>query len=91
MTIEERYLCGPMPIDADPVGVALSGGGVRAACLGLGALQVLEEQDVLGRARHVAAVSGGSYIAAAFMAARSIEGGASPPAGGGTTMEPLFT
>ncbi len=75
MTIGQRYLCGPMPIDADPVGVALSGGGVRAACLGLGSLQVLEEQDVLGRARHVAAVSGGSYIAAAFMAARSIEGG----------------
>ena len=56
------------------VGIALSGGGVRAACLGLGALQRAEELGILQRAKYVSAVSGGSYIASAFLAARAVEG-----------------
>ncbi|MFC4121015.1 hypothetical protein [Nonomuraea zeae] len=64
-----RYLSEPTGLDQ--IGIALAGGGVRAACLGLGALQVADESGLLGRARYVSAVSGGSYTAAAFMAARA--------------------
>ncbi|HZO65445.1 MAG TPA: hypothetical protein VFB74_10615 [Kribbellaceae bacterium] len=64
-----RYLGEPTGIDS--IGIALSGGGVRAACLGLGALQVAEESGVLNRARYVSAVSGGSYTAVAFLSARA--------------------
>jgi len=53
------------------IGISLSGGGVRAACLGLGALQMAEHLKVFQRARYVSAVSGGSYIATAFVAARA--------------------
>ncbi|WP_336204381.1 hypothetical protein [Nonomuraea sp. LPB2021202275-12-8] len=55
----------------DEIGIALSGGGVRAACLGLGALQVAEESGVLARTGYVSAVSGGSYTATAFLTARA--------------------
>ncbi|WP_157413051.1 hypothetical protein [Aeromicrobium sp. Root236] len=60
-----------------PFGIALSGGGIRASSISLGALQVLEGGD--GR-RHnfgwdsasvVTAVSGGSNMAAGFSLARS--------------------
>ncbi|MEV4175512.1 hypothetical protein [Nonomuraea sp. NPDC049709] len=68
-TSRYRYLAEPAGLDQ--IGLALSGGGVRAACLGLGALQVAEESGVLARTRYVSAVSGGSYTAAAFMAARA--------------------
>ncbi|GIH21815.1 hypothetical protein Aph01nite_01250 [Acrocarpospora phusangensis] len=66
---------------ADGIGIALAGGGVRAACLGLGALQVAEESGLLGRTAYVSAVSGGSYTATAFISARAAsrpEGGAAP-------------
>jgi hypothetical protein len=65
----------------DEIGIAISGGGVRAACLGLGALQVAEESGVLGRARYLSAVSGGSYTATAFIAARAQAAHATPPDG----------
>lgn len=49
------------------VGIALSGGGLRAAAFSLGGLQALDERFKLLRgptsASYVAAVSGGSYIA----------------------------
>lgn len=47
-------------------GVCLSGGGIRAAAYGLGALQALQARKVLSRADFISAVSGGSYIAAAL-------------------------
>ena len=50
------------------VGICLSGGGIRAAAYGLGALQAMQENGILtgpGRADYLAAVSGGSYIATA--------------------------
>lgn len=54
----------------DGVGICLSGGGLRAAMFSLGALQVLQEQRGLlygpRAARWLAAVSGGSYIAATY-------------------------
>lgn len=60
------------------VGICCSGGGIRSASYNLGALQALAEHDVLtqadeeaiGRdaaaAAHLAAVSGGGYMAGAF-------------------------
>lgn len=59
--------------DGDPVGtgICLSGGGLRAASFGLGALQALQEDRGLlygpRAADHLAVVSGGSYIAASAM------------------------
>lgn len=51
------------------VGIALSGGGIRAAAFGLGALQALQEQRQLVRgpraARWISGVSGGGYAASA--------------------------
>jgi hypothetical protein len=58
---------------APVVGIALSGGGVRSAAFGLGALQALQRRTGLvhgaGSARFLAAVSGGSYTAAAILMA----------------------
>lgn len=69
----------PQP-EAGRSGVCLSGGGVRSAAYNLGVLQSLQEAGVLQRARYLAAVSGGSYIAAAHaMVARSDRGEAVPP------------
>ena len=55
--------------DESPLGVTLSGGGLRAAAFGLGCLQELDAQHEVLRgeyaARFLAAVSGGSYTAAA--------------------------
>ncbi len=54
---------------ADAVGICLSGGGVRAAAFGLGALQAMQEQGLLTgekKAHYLSAVSGGSYITGAL-------------------------
>jgi hypothetical protein len=68
----------------DTIGVCCSGGGVRSAAFNLGALQVLQSAGILRRARYLAAVSGGSYIAAAFsMVAQTWGSGPRPPAGDG--------
>ena len=48
------------------VGISMSGGGIRSATFNLGALQVLHERGILEKADHVAAVSGGAYIASAL-------------------------
>jgi hypothetical protein len=52
------------------VGICVSGGGLRAASFGLGALQALQQERGLlrgsGSARFLSAVSGGSYIAGAY-------------------------
>lgn len=70
---ETREAAAPTHVDAsiptpepDSIGVCCSGGGIRSAAYNLGALQVLQDKDILQRARYLAAVSGGSYIAAAF-------------------------
>jgi hypothetical protein len=52
----------------EKLGVCCSGGGIRSAAFSLGALQTLQEEKELRRARYLAAVSGGSYIAAALAA-----------------------
>ncbi len=57
------------------LGVCCSGGGIRSAAFSLGALQTLQEKGELGKASYLAAVSGGSYIAAAIsMVAKTGEG-----------------
>jgi hypothetical protein len=48
------------------IGVCCSGGGIRSAAFNLGALQTLQRFAILQKAKYLAAVSGGSYIAAAF-------------------------
>ncbi len=48
------------------LGVCCSGGGIRSAAFNLGALQWLQQERQLEKASYLAAVSGGSYIAAAF-------------------------
>ena len=64
----------PMPSHREPleapcegrIGIACSGGGIRSAAFNLGALQSLQSAGKLADAHYLAAVSGGSYIAAAF-------------------------
>jgi Patatin-like phospholipase len=51
--------------DDDKLGVCCSGGGIRSAAFNLGALQSLQARGALQKADYLAAVSGGSYIAAA--------------------------
>jgi hypothetical protein len=46
------------------IGICCSGGGIRSASFNLGALQAMSEAHQLKRADYLAAVSGGSYIAA---------------------------
>jgi hypothetical protein len=48
------------------IGICCSGGGIRSASYGLGALQALEEAGVLQRAEDLATVSGGGYIGGAL-------------------------
>ena len=56
----------PNPAEPEDVGVCCSGGGIRSAAFNLGALQELQEREVLQNSKYLSAVSGGSYIAAAF-------------------------
>jgi hypothetical protein len=52
--------------EKDKLGICCSGGGIRSAAFNLGALQALQQKGQLERASYLSAVSGGSYIAAAF-------------------------
>lgn len=66
-----------------PTGFCLSGGGVRAASVSLGALETLRPQ--LLSADYLVSVSGGGYTAGAFAQALT---GAQPPASGGAVPPP---
>ncbi len=57
-------------------GICCSGGGIRSAAFNLGALQVLQapENRILQRATYLAAVSGGSYMAAGFAMVAKVDG-----------------
>jgi hypothetical protein len=58
---------GPLePPKENKLGICCSGGGIRSAAFSLGALQALQDEGKLEEAAYLAAVSGGSYIAAAF-------------------------
>jgi hypothetical protein len=59
--------------DADVIGLALSGGGIRSSAFCLGALQALDEAGVLERIDYLSTVSGGGYIGCALTAATEAE------------------
>ena len=48
------------------IGLALSGGGFRAACFGLGCLRALYDEDLLRNVSVISGVSGGSLLAALY-------------------------
>lgn len=53
-----------MPNDGASIGIALSGGGFRAAAFHIGVLKRLDERGLLQNARCLSAVSGGAILAA---------------------------
>lgn len=57
--------CAP-PASAEFFGVALSGGGSRAAVFGAAALEALAGKGVLGNVTHISAVSGGGFAASYY-------------------------
>ena len=57
------------PPDAPLVGLALSGGGIRSACFGLGVLQALHKLKLFPHLDYVSTVSGGGYIGGWLQAA----------------------
>jgi len=61
-------------MDESGLGLAFSGGGIRAASISLGALQALERNGSRGwdKADHVTSVSGGSYMTGAWSLARTL-------------------
>ena len=72
---------GPVePPEPCKTGICCSGGGIRSAAYNLGALQSLQTEGELEDAAYLTAVSGGSYIAAAFaMAGKTWTGSSRPP------------
>jgi len=48
------------------IGLAISGGGFRATCFGLGCLRALHDQDLLRHVRVISGISGGSLLAALY-------------------------
>ena len=50
--------------DKADVGISLSGGGVRAAVVAVGWLQVLHDLKVLHKVKYVSSISGGSCVRA---------------------------
>jgi NTE family protein len=60
------------------VGLALSGGGVRAAVFHLGVLRCLAEHGMMERVTHLSTVSGGSLIVAGIMTVSGMSWPGSP-------------
>jgi hypothetical protein len=58
----------PLPVPCDATGLALSGGGIRSAALGLGVLQALGARGRLGSFDYISTVSGGGYIGGSLTA-----------------------
>jgi NTE family protein len=48
------------------IGVAVSGGGFRAACFGLGCLRALNDRDLLRHVKVISGISGGSLLTALY-------------------------
>ena len=60
---EERSLISRIHAESTPLSaLCISGGGIRSATFGLGALQGLAEQRVLAQFDYLSTVSGGGYI-----------------------------
>jgi hypothetical protein len=62
----------------DVTALALSGGGVRSAAVGLGVLQALNDHNLLGRIDYLSTVSGGGYIGCSLSAAMAADNGVFP-------------
>lgn len=58
-------------VESDVVGLALSGGGIRSASFCLGAMQALDQSNVIDRIDYLSTVSGGGYIGTSMSAAMS--------------------
>ncbi|ANY77098.1 hypothetical protein BB934_01755 [Microvirga ossetica] len=58
----------PIPNPRPKLGLALSGGGIRAAVFHLGVLRRLAEENLLESVSHLSTVSGGSLVTAAIFA-----------------------
>lgn len=56
-------------------GLALSGGGIRAACAALGLVQALDEKGLMRRFDYLSTVSGGGYLGA-YLSSSVLAGGA---------------
>jgi len=69
-----RAACGLEKGDAPPVGLALSGGGVRSGAVGLGFLRALHRTNVLRGIDYLSSVSGGGYASAFFISAATAAG-----------------
>jgi hypothetical protein len=72
---------GPwLPADRElgGVGICISGGGIRSACVALGALQALQQDGELQKADYLVSVSGGGYTAGAYQLARIQQPGVLP-------------
>lgn len=54
----------PVALDAPPIGVAFSGGGIRSATFSLGFTQALAERGALAEIDYLSTVSGGGYTGA---------------------------
>jgi hypothetical protein len=63
---EREFLWGTSARPDFLAGIALSGGGVRAATVALGVLQTLAANDLLHRFHYISTVSGGGYIGSAL-------------------------
>lgn len=63
---------------SDLIGLALSGGGIRSAAFCLGALQALDETEVLKRVDYLSTVSGGGYIGCSLSACLDLAKGEFP-------------
>jgi hypothetical protein len=61
--------------DRGYLGISFSGGGYRATAFSLGAMALLQDLELLGRARVMSSVSGGSLALAAYLCAKA---GAAP-------------
>jgi choline dehydrogenase-like flavoprotein len=60
--VEERRLKAKCAVTPGTVGLALAGGGIRSATIGLGVLQVLAKKNRIRHLDFMSTVSGGGYI-----------------------------
>jgi hypothetical protein len=63
---------------SDLIGLSMSGGGIRSAAFCLGALQALDETEVLKRVDYLSTVSGGGYIGCSLSACLDLAKGEFP-------------
>ncbi|MBL0163587.1 MAG: patatin-like phospholipase family protein [Xanthomonadales bacterium] len=64
--IAQRRKVAGISADADTVGLAFSGGGIRSATFNLGVLQALEAGGILRHVDYLSSVSGGGYAASCY-------------------------